>query len=102
MGWLAQVVGTGLVLLAIADIYLTVLYPRGGRGVVSVPLNRGIWQIFRLSASFIPKSGVDAQRLRVRDRLLSYMGPTLLVATVAMWISLLILGFALIFWPAFG
>ena len=102
MGWLAQVVGAGLVLLAIADIYLTVLYPRGGRGVVSVPLNRGIWQIFQLSASFIPKRGVDAQRLRVRDRLLSYMGPTLLVTTVAMWISLLILGFALIFWPALG
>ena len=39
MGWFVQVVGTGLVLLAIADIYLTVLYPRGGRGVVSVPLN---------------------------------------------------------------
>lgn len=102
MGWLAQVVGAGLVLLAIADIYLTVLYPRGGRGVVSVPLSRKIWQIFRLSASFIPKRSLDAQRLRVRDRLLSYMGPTLLVTTVAMWISLLILGFALIFWPAFG
>ena len=93
MGWLAQVVGAGLVLLAIADIYLTVLYPRGGRGVVSVPLSRGIWQIFRLTASAIPKN---------RAQLLSYMGPTLLVATVAMWISLLILGFALIFWPAFG
>ncbi len=30
------------------------------------------------------------------------MAPSLLVATVAMWISLLILGFALIFWPALG
>ncbi len=93
MGWFVQVVGTGLVLLAIADIYLTVLYPRGGRGVVSVPLSRGIWQIFRLTASAIPKN---------RAQLLSYMGPTLLVATVAIWISLLILGFALIFWPALG
>ena len=90
MDWFAQVVGAGLVLLAIADIYLTVLYPRGGKGVVSVPLSRGIWQIFRLTASSIPKSGTDTQRLLVRDRLLSYMGPTLLVATVGVWISLLI------------
>ncbi len=71
MGWFAQVVGTGLVLLAIADIYLTVLYPRGGMGVASVPLSRGIWQLIRLSASSIPKNGVDTQRLLVRARLLS-------------------------------
>jgi len=29
MGWLLQGIGTGLIVLAIADIYLMVLYPRG-------------------------------------------------------------------------
>jgi hypothetical protein len=56
MGWLAQVVGTGLVLLAMIDIYLTVLYPRGRKGAISVPLSREIWQIFRLSARIKPKN----------------------------------------------
>ena len=102
MGWLAQLAGTGLVLLALADIYMTVLYPKGGRGVVSVPLSRGIWYIFRLIARAIPKKRVDAQRFLVRDRLFSYMGPSLLVATVVVWVSLLMAGFALIIWPALG
>lgn len=93
MGWLAQVVGTGLVLLAMIDIYLTVLYPRGGKGVLSVPLSRGLWRIFRLSGRIKSKN---------RDRLLSYIGPTLLVATVALWVSLLIVGFAFIVLPALG
>ncbi|AFZ32271.1 Ion transport 2 domain protein [Gloeocapsa sp. PCC 7428] len=92
MGWLSQVVGTGLVVLALADIYMTVLYPRGERGIISVPLARGLWQVFRFSAGFVRK----------RDRILSYMGPTLLVATIAMWVLLLVVGFALIYWSALG
>ncbi len=102
MGWLAQLAGTGLVFLALTDIYMTVLYPKGGRGVISVPLSRGIWCIFRLTARGIPKNCVHAQRLLVRDRLLSYTGPSLLVATVVVWVSLLTIGFALIFWSALG
>ncbi|MUL39128.1 potassium channel family protein [Gloeocapsopsis dulcis] len=93
MGWLLQVIGTGLVILAIADIYLTVLYPRGDKGIISVPLARGLWHFFRFSAKTIR---------RQHDRILSYMGPTLLVATVAVWILLLVIGFALICWAALG
>ncbi len=72
MGWLAQVIGTGLVLLAIADIYMTVLYPRGDKGIVSLPLSRGLWQLFRLIAGATPRN---------RNSILSYMGPTLLVVS---------------------
>ncbi|MCU0533069.1 MAG: potassium channel family protein [Hydrococcus sp. Prado102] len=103
MGWLAQAIGTGLVLLAIADIYLTVLYPRGDKGIVSVPLSRGLWQLFRLAGrAGAKRNRTDAKRLLVRDRILSFMGPTLLVTTVAIWILLLLFGFALIAWPALG
>ncbi|MBE9189125.1 two pore domain potassium channel family protein [Gloeocapsopsis crepidinum LEGE 06123] len=91
MGWLLQGIGTGLVVLAIADIYLTVLYPRGDKGIISVPLARGLWHFFRFSAKTIRTQ---------RDRILSYMGPTLLVATVTVWILLLLIGFALISWVA--
>jgi hypothetical protein len=94
MGWLAQLSATGLVLLGIADIYLTVLYPRGDRGIISVPLSRGLWQLFRLVASIVSKKN--------RPRLLSFMGSTLLIATVTVWVLLLLLGFALIVSPALG
>lgn len=93
MNWLAQVVGMGLVLLTLVDIYLTVLYPRLGRSVFSMLLSKGIWQVFRLSARAIPFKG---------DRLLSHSGPIIIVAIVVVWLSLLICGFALIVWPALG
>jgi hypothetical protein len=52
---------------------MTVLYPRGDKGIVSLPLSRGLWQLFRLIAGATPRN---------RNSILSYMGPTLLVVTV--------------------
>lgn len=93
MNWLVQAIGTGLVLLALADIFLTVLYPRSGKGVISTRLSKGMWQLFR----FIARASFWD-----RNRLLSYCGPILLVTIVLVWILLLIIGFACIFWPALG
>lgn len=93
MDWLVLAGGVGLILLALTDLFLTVLYPRSGRGVLSTLLNQGIWQLFR-QASYGP--WVD------RDRLLSYCGPTLLVVIVIVWTTLLIGGFAFIVWTALG
>lgn len=93
MGWLLQVIGTGLIVIAIADIYLTVLYPRGDKGLVSNRLARGLWYLFRVCGRITR---------RHRDRILSYIGSTLLVVTVAVWVLLLIVGFALIYLPALG
>jgi len=93
MGWLVQTVGVVLVILTLADIYLTVLYPRSGKGVLSMPLSKVVWSLFRL-ASRIP--------LFNKNRLLSYCGATLLVAFVTLWILLIVAGFALIAWPKLG
>jgi hypothetical protein len=93
MDWLAQVVGVGLVLLALVDIYLTVLYARSGKGVLSVQLSKRVWQLFRIAARATPLD---------RDRLLAYSGPTVLVAIVVVWVCLLLSGFALIIWPELG
>lgn len=93
MNLLVQMVGGGLVILALVDIYLTVLYPRLSTSVVSFPLNKGIWWLFRLAARAIP---------RKRKQLLSYSGPTLVVAILVVWACLLLIGFALIVWPALG
>lgn len=40
--------GTGLVILALTDIFSTVLIPRSPRGVLSTPLSRNLWRFFRL------------------------------------------------------
>lgn len=90
MGWLWLAVGCALVLVTLADVYLTVLYP-GSSGPISGPLEKGAWRVLRRLALWV-SSG--------RDRLLSFAAPTLLVLTVALWASLLVVGFALLAWPA--
>lgn len=92
MGWLSLAVGIALVLITLADVYLTVLYP-GSSGPVSGPVEKGAWRALRRLALVLPSG---------RDRLLSFAAPTLLVLAVALWVSLLVVGFALIAWPALG
>jgi len=87
-----QLLGAGLVLLSLLDIFLTVLYARSGVGLLSPKFHRLTWSAFR-ALSRVPV---------LKDRVLSYAGPTLLVATVVLWTGLLLLGFALVIWPALG
>lgn len=93
MSLLLQAVGTALVLVALTDVFLTVLKVQGGAGFLSSWLSRGIWSLFRTSAILLPAS---------KDRVLSYAGPTLLVSIAVTWTLLLLLGFSLIVWPALG
>lgn len=92
-GALLQLAGWCLVLLAIADLYLTVLYARSDVGLLSPKLNRYVWGGFRQLALSLPAG---------RNRLLTFAGPTLLVLTVLVWTVLLWFGFALVVWPALG
>lgn len=94
MSVLVQVVGTTLILLALVDIYLTVLHPRIDSSLISVPLARTAWQFFRSFVwTFVPKK---------RYQLLSYSGPAIVVIIVAAWALLLTFGFALISWTGLG
>ncbi len=93
MDWLAQGLGGALVAAVLLDIYFTVLHMRTGKGLIGVPVSKGVWRLFRRAALALPAG---------RDRLLAYAGPTILVAIVAVWLGLLVCGFALITWPALG
>lgn len=93
MDWLVQVIGAGLVILALVDIYLTVLYHRLGSSVLSLYLNKLIWCLLRLVARAVPCKG---------DRLLSHSGPIMIVAIVVVWVCLLLWGVALIVLPELG
>ncbi len=85
--------GTGLVLLALADVFSSVLYARVGSGILGHRLACLTWRLFR----------AVAQPFRSRkDFILSLCGPVLLVLVVVVWFSLLTIGSALIIHPALG
>lgn len=88
-----QVLGAILIVAALADVFLTVLHPRADAGIFSPRLNRLVWALCRLASRPFGKR---------RQALLSYAGPMLLAATAMLWVGLLILGFALVYWPALG
>lgn len=90
---LVQLVGAALVLLALVDVFMTVLYARSGTGLLTPHLNKAMWFALKAAAP---------QRQPVRDAVLSFAGPLIMVATAALWILLLLVGFALVTWPALG
>ncbi|WP_430252244.1 ion channel [Neorhizobium sp. DAR64860/K0K1] len=90
---LQQLVGAGLMLLFLADIFLTVLYARAGTGLFAARWNRFIWAVV-LGASRL--SG------RYRATILSLAGPLIVVALIGVWALGLTIGAALIVHPELG
>lgn len=88
-----QGAGIALVAVVLADIFLTVLYARGGAGLLTPYLNSATWWLFRGLGGALPSGGA---------RLMSFAGPMILVLTIVVWVLLLVLGFALVAWPALG
>jgi hypothetical protein len=81
-----------LVALALADVFLKVMYARGGWGLVRI--GRPTWWAFNGVSRLLPK--------RSRRQFMSFCGPTLLVVVVVVWMGTLVLGFALVAWPNLG
>ena len=90
---LEQVVGAVVVLLVIADVFLTVLYARIGAGILSVRISRATWWVFRHLARWVGQKGATV---------LSFCGPTILVNYLVAWTILLALGAAMIIHPHLG
>ena len=90
---LEQIAGAAIMLLVLADVYLTVLYARVGTGVLSARLARMQWRVFR---------AVAWRFGRGRGKILSFCAPTVLVSLVGMWAGLLAVGAALVLQPALG
>src|SRR5579884_486984 len=90
---LEQIVGGLLMLLVLADVFLTVLYARMGTGLISLHLARGTWSMFRmLGRAAGPRRG----------KVLSFCGPTILVLLVMTWGLGLTLGAAMVLHPHLG
>lgn len=99
--WIERLAGALLILCALADIFLTVLYAkigphgasRAGTGIVSLRVARVTWWMFR---------HIPGRRPRKRDGAWSFCGPVSVVLLVVVWSSLLALGAALMLHPALG
>lgn len=83
----------GFVLLAVIifDIYATVLHSSARYGPVGESLNRSVWRVARGVAFRLPRAS--------RHRLLNMVGPLLLPLLIVVYIVLLILAFALVYYP---
>jgi hypothetical protein len=90
---LELVMGAALVLLVIADVFLTVLYARIGAGILSPRIARATWWIFSHLARWLRPQ---------HDKALSFCGPAILVNLLVAWAALLTLGAGLIIHPALG
>src|SRR4051812_28354587 len=91
--WVEAIIGALVMLVVIADIFLTVLYARMGTTLLSGYVGRATWRIFRSVATAFPNH---------RGAILSFCGPAMMLILVGFWAIGLTLGAALIFYPALG
>lgn len=90
---LEQVLGAALMLLFLADVFLTVLYARAGTGLLAPRWNRALWALLHAVARL---SG------RCRGAVLSFAGPLIVVLLIGFWAIGLTVGSALVIRPELG
>jgi hypothetical protein len=90
---LQQVIGAALMLLFLADIFLTVLYARAGTGLLAPYWNRAIWAALRYLSKLFSSH---------RGAVLSFAGPIIVVLLIAFWALGLTISAALMMQPELG
>jgi hypothetical protein len=83
--------GAVLLSLIIFDIYATVLHSSARYGPIGESLNRSVWRVTRAAAFRLSRAN--------RHRLLNMVGPLLLPLLIAAYVVLLVLAFALVYYP---
>ncbi|MGK2910494.1 MAG: ion channel [Sphingobium sp.] len=90
---LEQIGGAALMLLFLADIFLTVLYARAGTGLFAPRWNRLVWAALRSVSQLFGSR---------RGSMLSFAGPLIVILLIAFWALGLTVGAALIIQPELG
>jgi hypothetical protein len=93
LGKMIQFLGICLIVAALLDVFLTVLYARIGTGISTPCITRGVWWLFKRLCNLMP---------RWRDRILTFAAPVMLMLIAAIWVQAVIVGMALIIWPTLG
>jgi hypothetical protein len=97
MRWIALPVGIVVLVWALLDVFRTLVMPRAARGRLrlSRTLFRTLWRPWRWV-------GVRRRTVQARERVLATAAPFLFFGLLVGWVSLALLGYALILWsPAF-
>ncbi|WP_432096873.1 potassium channel family protein [Streptomyces sp. bgisy100] len=84
MKWLVSLLGAGLVMAALRDVFHTLWHPTR-HGALSRHVMAALWKL--------------SQRLPFRKRAAGLAGPLAMVTVVAMWAGAVVVGWALIYWP---
>jgi hypothetical protein len=93
LGLLEQLAGAALVAVVLVDVFLNVLYARAGVAIISRPLVHLVRDVFLFAGR---RAGSETPRV------LSFIGPSVVVAILSVWMAGLVLGCALIIHPALG
>jgi hypothetical protein len=88
-----QLAGIAVLLVALVDVFLTILYARMYSGILAMRFARGIERAWVWSSRAFGRS---------RARFLSFCGPVTLLAVLGLWTTLLMLGSALVLHPVLG
>ncbi len=97
MRWIALPVGIVLIAWTLLDVFRTLVMPRAARGRVRLSriLFRTMWRPWRWI-------GVRRKTVQARERVLATAAPFFFFVLLVGWVSLALLGYALILWsPAF-
>src|SRR6266545_8071360 len=97
MRWAALAAGILIVFLTLLDVFRTLVMPRAARGRVRLGriLFRPMWRPWRWI-------GVRRKTAQARERVLAGAAPFFFFVLLVGWVSLALLGYALILWsPAF-
>ncbi|MEV7202504.1 potassium channel family protein [Streptomyces griseoluteus] len=84
MEWLVSLVGAGLVLLTLRDLFHTLWHPTRHGGLSRLVMT-GLWRL--------------ARRFRARRRVVGLVGPLALVTVVSLWTAAIVIGWAVVYWP---
>lgn len=88
-----QLVGGAIVLLFLADVFLTVLYARAGTGLLAPRWNRLVWSLLKAFSNLFG---------RHRDGVFSLGGPLIVILLIGFWSLGVTFGTALIIQPELG
>ncbi|WP_406164679.1 potassium channel family protein [Streptomyces sp. NBC_00996] len=84
MKWLVSLVGAGLVMVTLRDLFHTLWHPTRHGGLSRLVMT-AMWRL--------------ARRFRARRRVVGLVGPLAMVTVVGMWAATVVLGWAIVYWP---
>ncbi|MGW6788468.1 potassium channel family protein [Streptomyces chartreusis] len=84
MRWLVSLVGAGLVMVSLRDLFHTLWHPTRHGGLSRLVMTV-LWRL--------------ARHLRARRRVVGLVGPLAMVTVVGMWTGTVIIGWAVVYWP---